>query len=127
MTDNSFSPLYERFNRFQDALLREVKVAYFEDGKKFVSISVYARDWSADTPDTWRVVMLQVIDVISYRLAEQKNTTAQVLSNGIHCIFANEHVGVELGDFVDVPTSLDELGRSNLHILGKSIEARVCQ
>ena len=113
--------IFERFTYFQDSLLRSVSIKYAEDGRKNGEVVIYTRDY-IDGAEVWGTVTILVANVSSYRFQEAVNTTAVVISTGAHLVDFDGKEGVELGDILDAPESLEELFFSDLFILGDRVE-----
>ena len=66
--------IFERFNYFQDSLLRSVSIKYAEDGRKNGEVVIYTRDY-IDGAEVWGTVTIIVAKVSSYRFKEAANKT----------------------------------------------------
>lgn len=114
--------LEERFYLFNDSLLRKLEITYEETGKRRVVAWVATRDSQATEDDGWVCVRLTILGAQEYRFREAKNTSAQVLSHGIHVCWFDGVVGVDFGHFVDPPNSLAELLSSEFFVTGASLD-----
>lgn len=114
-----------RFHHFNDGLIRELNIAYQDSGQRAVSVKVVARDVEGIENDGWVSVSLILVEASDFCFADKLNTTAQVLSQGIHICWFDEFVGIELGDFCDAPNSLEEIKESSLFAVGRSLRWEV--
>lgn len=108
----------ERFYSFTDAVLRKVEIAYANDGGRTVKVWVATRDAKAMANDGWVCVRLVVSRVQDFCFADTANTTAAVITNGIHLCWFSGSVGLDFGHFVDPPEDLIELKSSRLFVIG---------
>ena len=117
--------VFNDFSNFEDSIIRNIKIEYTEDGSKNFSILVYSQYMWGKYNNVWKEVEIIVKDVVTYRVHEPLQTTAQVISNGIHIIFFDELICLEFGNFADPPQSFEEAMSSNTFVIGKSISCIV--
>lgn len=118
ITSNSAAAFGARFNGFNDALIRKIEIAYASDGTRSVLALIAAQDAEQPSNDGWSLVSLRVSEVKHFRFCEEAKSSAQVLSNGLHICWFGESVGLEFGDYIDAPESLEDLLSSKLFALG---------
>ena len=121
----NINSIFNNFSNFEDSIIRNIKIEYAEDGSKNFSILVYSQYMWEEYNNVWKEVEIIIKDVVTYRVHEPLQTTAQVISNGIHVIFFNELIYLEFGDFADPPQSFEEAMSSNTFVIGKSISCIV--
>lgn len=121
----NINSIFNNFSNFEDSIIRNIKIEYAEDGSKNFSILVYSQHMWEKYNNLWKEVEIIIKDVVTYRVHEPLQTTAQVISNGIHVIFFNELIYLEFGDFADPPQSFEEAMSSNTFVIGKSISCIV--
>ena len=121
----NINSIFNNFSNFEDSIIRNIKIEYAEDGSKNFSILVYSQYMWEEYNNVWKEVEIIIKDVVTYRVHEPLQTTAQVISNGIHIIFFNELIYLEFGDFADPPQSFEEAMSSNTFVIGKSISCIV--
>lgn len=121
----NINSIFNNFSNFEDSIIRNIKIEYAEDGSKNFSILVYSQYMWEKYNNLWKEVEIIIKDVVTYRVHEPLQTTAQVISNGIHIIFFNELIYLEFGDFADPPQSFEEAMSSNTFVIGKSISCIV--
>ena len=121
----NINSIFKNFSNFEDSIIRNIKIEYTEDGSKNFSILVYSQYMWEEYNNVWKEVEIIIKDVVTYRVHEPLQTTAQVISNGIHIIFFNELIYLEFGDFADPPQSFEEAMSSHTFVLGKSISCIV--
>ena len=121
----NINSIFNNFSNFEDSIIRNIKIEYAEDGSKNFSILVYSQYMWEKYNNSWKEVEIIIKDVVTYRVHEPLQTTAQVISNGIHIIFFNELIYLEFGDFADPPQSFEEAMSSNTFVIGKSISCIV--
>ena len=121
----NINSIFKNFSNFEDSIIRNIKIEYAEDGSKNFSILVYSQYMWEKYNNLWKEVEIIIKDVVTYRVHEPLQTTAQVISNGIHIIFFNELIYLEFGDFADPPQSFEEAMSSNTFVIGKSISCIV--
>ncbi|EGC18141.1 Uncharacterised protein [Kingella denitrificans] len=121
----NINSIFNNFSNFEDSIIRNIKIEYAEDGSKNFSILVYSQYMWEKYNNLWKEVEIIIKDVVTYRVHEPLQTTAQVISNGIHVIFFNELIYLEFGDFADPPQSFEEAMSSNTFVIGKSISCIV--
>ena len=121
----NINSIFNNFSNFEDSIIRNIKIEYAEDGSKNFSILVYSQYMWEKYNNSWKEVEIIINDVVTYRVHEPLQTTAQVISNGIHIIFFNELIYLEFGDFADPPQSFEEAMSSNTFVIGKSISCIV--
>jgi len=95
----NINSIFKNFSNFEDSIIRNIKIEYTEDGSKNFSILVYSQYMWEEYNNVWKEVEIIIKDVVTYRVHEPLQTTAQVISNGIHIIFFNELIYLEFGDF----------------------------
>ncbi len=115
LTEDSTASFLERFYSFHDAVLRTIDVGYSEDGTKAVAITIATRDANEQDNDGWVSVVLRLEQVSEYSFREEANQGLQVLSDGIHVLWFENHFGVDFGWLMDEPDSLAELRTSKAY------------
>lgn len=98
--------LTERFN-FYDSLIRTICITCEPGGQRQIETRIAARD-NESAGDGWVCVRLILKDVRDYCFADSANTTAAVISNGLHVSTFGDVRAIDFGYFVDPPESLDE-------------------
>ena len=121
----NINSIFKNFSNFEDSIIRNIKIEYAEDGSKNFSILVYSQYMWEKYNNVWKEVEIIIKDVVTYRVHEPLQTTAQVISNGIHIIFFDELIYLDFGDFADPQKSFEEAMSSNTFVIGKSISCIV--
>jgi hypothetical protein len=118
LTESATDNFLNRFYSFADSVLRKIEISYSQGGERSVSISIASRD--AQQPDNggWACVQLVVHAVQDFCFADASNTTAQVLSNGIHVCWFRGAVGIDFGHFIDSPIDRNDLLSSKFFAIG---------
>ena len=83
----NINSVFNNFSNFEDSIIRNIKIEYTEDGSKDFSILVYSQYMWEKYNNVWKEIEIIIKDVVTYRVYEPLQTTAQVISNGIHIIF----------------------------------------
>lgn len=116
--------IVERFHGFDDALIESIEISFEKSGFRRLVILLACRDWQ-DIGGAWSRVKVSVSQLIEYRFFEAARTSMQVLVNGLHFFEEAGIVGIELGDLVDAPTSMEELHESQLYAVGLTFELEI--
>jgi hypothetical protein len=74
----------DRFYSFNDSVLRKLEISYARDGGQSVAAVIATRDAKQIQNDGWVCVRLVVSGVQDFCFADTANTSAAVLSNGVH-------------------------------------------
>lgn len=117
--------IFSNFSNFEDSLIKQITIEYTKEGEKNFSILLYAKYLFKENSNLWKEAEIVIHNVATYRLHEPLQTTAQVISNGIHRVYFNGLIGLEFGDFADPPETLEELFSSNSFVIGKSISCKL--
>lgn len=112
----------DRFNSFNDGLMRSIEINYERSGARSVAVRIATRDAKETSNDGWVCVRLVVSRVEDFCFADGANTTMVVLSHGIHICWFNGLVGLEFGHFADSPESLSKLKSSTFFVTGHVLE-----
>ena len=99
--------LTERLN-FCDSLIRTICIAYEPSGQRQIETRIAARDNAEPANDGWVCVRLVLKNVRDYCFADSANTTAVVVSNGLHVSTFGDIRAVDFGYLLDPPESLSE-------------------
>jgi hypothetical protein len=116
------SEFLERFYSFNDAVLRKVEIYYAKEGDRSVTVWVATRDAKETANDGWVCVRLVISRAQDFCFADAANTTAAVISNGVHISLLPGVVGLDFGHFVDPPDDLAELKSSKFFAIGSSVD-----
>ena len=119
MTRASSDVFLERFGRFHDAILRVVELRFGD--VRTAQLVIAAQDATRSRADPWVVVRLALGGVQAFRLDEAQDFRSEVLSHGISVSWFGECIGLELGDLLSAPESLEGLAKSRLHFLCSSV------
>ena len=125
ITSSNAAAFGARFNGFSDALIRKIEIVYASDGTRNVSALIATHDAEQPSNDGWSLVSLRVSDVKHFRFCEEAKSSAQVMSNGLHICWFGGSVGLEFGDYIDAPESLEDLIGSKLFALGSMLHFSV--
>jgi hypothetical protein len=122
LTGSTKSKFLDRFYSFNDAVLREIKIAYLLNGKRNISVVIATRDAEQTENDGWVCVRLAISQVEDFSFSDSRKSSAQVLSQGVHICCFEESIGVDFGHFVDEPDNRAELESSKFFAIGSGIE-----
>jgi hypothetical protein len=118
---HSAEEFLNRFYRFSDSLIRSLTMRYCDDGSRYVEICIATRDAKSLLEDQWVCVILTIHNVTEFGLKETRNTTNQVLSDGLHIQVIDGFIGVEFGGLPDKPRSIEEFRSSDGYIIADGI------
>ena len=116
------SEFLDRFYSFTDTLLRKVEICYTKGGERSVTVWVAARDAKQTANEGWVCVRLVISQAQDFCFADAANTTAVVISNGVHICWFDGVVALDFGHFVDPPDNLAELKTSKFFVTGSSVD-----
>jgi len=116
LLENELQEFQERFYSFGDARIKRVS---FDYEKKEFRVEIEAQDFAC-VPARWRDITLMMKDCFSMK-AICGNAAYDVLSLGLNILFENESVGLEFGNFGNMPESMAELMTSPFHVAGKHL------
>ena len=122
LDQTSIGDFLHRFNSFNDAVLRKLEISYARKGERTVTVWIETRDANQTANDGWVCVRLEVSRAQDFCFADAANTTASVISNGVHVCWFDGVVGLDFGHFVDAPNDLDELKSSKFFVTGASVD-----
>lgn len=128
LTQQNIKSFLEKFDSFNDCLFLKVEIIY-EMGppSRSLSVWIYARDYTEKNDDLWVRVHLLIKRVGDYCISDRARETNIVLNNGIHILWSGSLVGLDFGQFVDQPESMEELQKSSVFVIGESLEWQIEQ
>ena len=119
LTSNGLNEHLQRFGNYNDAVIRYMAVEY-RKSEADLHLAIDAQD-TANKESGWTRITLTLRSCSLIRFVQSSRESYQVLSNGMHIIFAGGMIGIDLGHFVDSPESLNELQQSPCCGVGKDL------
>ncbi len=118
LTPESTDAMLDRFNRFNDGLLRSIELSFRtnrDDSEAVVTVST--RDTSAD--DDWVNVTLRVRGLREVNFSEGR-TSYIVLSDGLVVGWFEGLVFLDFGAYSTSPRGVEDFRKSGCYFAGKS-------
>lgn len=113
----------ERFNHFNDGLIRQLTVQLWTGADKTAAIECSTVD---TTVGEWCNVTLHIGGLRKFRAAEGR-TSHIVLSDGVKIAWFNESCYVDFAPYSSTPDCQDDYERSEFLMVGQSVKWEVQQ
>ncbi len=114
----------DRFNSFNDAVVRRVEHRYGASGRRQATLIISAQDQQSEAG--WSNVVLVIDDVSEIAFREGKSTR-QVLSDGLTIAWINGDVWCDLSPYSSEPATVDDFRRSDFYVSGEALTWRTDQ
>jgi hypothetical protein len=124
LTKESSLIFMERFNFFNDGLLKKIEITYQQTKKgeiRCCSFFCLTTDLHVTPPDNWVCLNLVIYNVLDYCISDRKHQSAQVLSNGIYFVWNSNQVGIDFSGPTDPVSNQEELNKSTMFVIGISV------
>lgn len=97
LIESDIPAFLDRFNSFNDAVLRELKISYKDNGNLNISVAIATQDVNEKENDGWVCVRLDILNVADFCFSENAKFSNQVLSQGIHILAFSDGIGFDFG------------------------------
>lgn len=120
LSPHELSEWQNRFFMFNDAVIRSWRIN-LTSGAALFEIKLDSQD-SQSILTKWSSVTLTFRNCSFIEFNRSEKLNYDVLSNGIHFLYENGLFGIELGDYIDAPSSIPELLRSLCCVVAQQID-----
>jgi len=124
LDQSSAHEFLNRFNSFNDAVVRGVEYRYDASGFRRMTLTVSTQDMEADTGWCNVIVVINKVSEIAFR---EGLSTRQILSDGLTLSWFNGKVWCDLSPHASEPVTADDFRRSDFYVVGESFAWRVEQ
>ena len=120
----SLREFLDRFNSFNDAVVRRVEYRYGASGRPQATLTISTQDQQSDEGWSNVVVVIENVSEIAFR---EGKSTRQVLSDGLIVAWFNGDVWCDLSPYTSEPASVNDFRRSDFYVVGEALSWRIDQ
>lgn len=118
---SSVREFLNRFNSFNDAVVRRVEHRYGTSGRRQTTLIISTQDQQPDSG--WSNVVIVIDNVAEIALREDRSTR-QVLSDGLSIAWFDGAVWCDLSPYSSEPVTVDDFRRSDFYVSGETLTWR---
>ena len=118
LQQQSLREFLERFNSFNDAVVRRVEFRYVASGRRQATLTISTQDQCSDSGWSNVIIMIDNVSEIAFR---EGKSTRQVLSDGLTVVWFDGDVWCDLSPHTSDPSTIDEFRRSDFYVVGAAL------
>ena len=121
LEESSLRQFLDRFNSFNDAVLRRLEHRYSASGRRQATLTISTQDQQSDAGWSNVVIVIDNVGEITFR---EVKSTRQVLSDGLSIAWFDGDVWCDLSPYSSGPITVDDFRRSDFYVSGGSVTWR---